>query len=75
VDITIGNNGVGVDPNALYFTAGLPNFGMPDLGLEQDGLFGALSVVAPEPGSLAILGSAMAGLIWLRRRRTRQVAR
>ena len=28
-DLTVGNGGAGVDPNAIYFTAGLPNFDIP----------------------------------------------
>jgi uncharacterized protein (TIGR03118 family) len=47
-DITFGNGGAGVDPNAIYFTAGLPEADMPDV-LEKAGLFGALSAV-PGPG-------------------------
>jgi PEP-CTERM motif len=58
--------------NALYFTAGLPLFDMPDLGLEQAGLFGDLTVAAvaaPEPGSLALLATGLTGLMWFRKRR------
>jgi uncharacterized protein (TIGR03118 family) len=65
--LTLGNSGTGVNPDAVYFTAGLPNFAMPDLGLEQDGLFGDIAPV-PEPGSMALVAVGIAGLIALRRR-------
>jgi uncharacterized protein (TIGR03118 family) len=58
-----GNGGPapnGSDPNAVYFTAGI--------GDEMHGLFGELTVV-PEPGSLVLFATGLAGLMWLRRRR------
>lgn len=53
--------GVGVDPNALYFTAGI--------GDEEHGLFGQLTAV-PEPATWALMlaGFAFAGA-WTRRSR------
>ena len=66
-----GNNGPGFDPNAVYFTAGLPQADMPDV-LEQAGLFGDLSLamaVVPEPSSLALLAAGLASIICLTRRR------
>jgi uncharacterized protein (TIGR03118 family) len=66
-----GNNGPGFDPNAVYFTAGLPEADVPDV-LEQAGLFGDLSVataVVPEPSSVALLAAGLASIIWLTRRR------
>jgi uncharacterized protein (TIGR03118 family) len=63
-----GNNGAGFDPNAVYFTAGLPEANNLDL-LEQAGLFGDLAVAVPEPSTLALMIAGLAGMMWLRRRR------
>ena len=57
-----GNGGPapnGSDPNAVFFTAGI--------GDETHGLFGDLAVV-PEPGSLALLATGLAGLMHRRGR-------
>jgi uncharacterized protein (TIGR03118 family) len=67
-DLTMGNGGAGVDPNGIYFTAGLPDFDRPQLGNEQEGLFGRLDPVVPEPGSLALLATGLTCMMWLRRR-------
>jgi hypothetical protein len=59
--LTNGNGGPGVDPNAVYFTAGLEE--------ESHGLFGNLAAAVPEPGSLALLATSWLGFIWFRMRR------
>ncbi|HMI97063.1 MAG TPA: TIGR03118 family protein [Micropepsaceae bacterium] len=60
-----GNGGNGGNPNRVYFTAGING--------EEDGLFGSLQV--PEPGTLALLGSGLAALIVLRRRKSTPIGR
>jgi len=63
------NGASGSDPNAVYFTAGISTFGVAD-SLETHGLFGDIAFI-PEPGSLALLATGLTGLLWLRRRQTR----
>jgi uncharacterized protein (TIGR03118 family) len=55
--------GPGVDPNALYFTAGIQD--------EEHGLFASLTPV-PEPGTLGLLAVGLAALLagGVRRKRT-----
>ena len=58
--LQFGNGGNGGDKNTLYFTAGLTN--------EEHGLFGAITFV-PEPTSMVLLGTGLAGVMMRRKRR------
>ncbi len=58
-DIGFGIGGSNGDPNTLYFTDGING--------EAGGLFGAIRV--PEPLTLSLFGSGLAGLAALRRRK------
>jgi hypothetical protein len=60
--LTNGDGASGAIADAVYFIAGVDD--------EMHGLFGDLAVVAPEPGSLALLATGLAGMMWLRRRRS-----
>jgi uncharacterized protein (TIGR03118 family) len=68
-DLTFGNGRSGGSMSDLYFTAGIPGSGK----VEDHGLFGSIAP-APEPGTLALIGSGMLGLIACRRRRTDSIA-
>jgi uncharacterized protein (TIGR03118 family) len=62
--IAFGNNGAGSDPNSLYITAGIND--------ETGGLFARISAV-PEPQTVALVGTGLAGLlVTARRRRSRR---
>jgi uncharacterized protein (TIGR03118 family) len=70
-DLTFGNGGNGGSTSDLYFTAGIPGDGQ----VEDNGLFGSIEPPpTPEPGSLALIGSGVLGLIAYRRRRTDSIA-
>ncbi len=65
--LAFGNGAQGTTTNTLYFTAGIPGSGQ----IEDHGLFGAITT--PEPGTLTLLGSGLAGLLgcgWRRGKRT-----
>jgi len=57
--LAFGNNGLGFDPDTLYFTAGVNN--------ESGGLFGSLHA-APEPSTALLLATSLAAMGLLRRR-------
>lgn len=61
-DITFGNGGNGGDKNTLYLTAGLAN--------EEHGLLASITAV-PEPMSLMLLGSGLAGVMLRRKQLSR----
>jgi len=62
--IGFGTGGSNGDPNTLYFTDGING--------EADGLFGAITV--PEPFTLSLFGTGLAGAVALRRRRAKKEA-
>jgi len=58
-DLGVGNGGNGGPMNGLFFTAGLDD--------ETHGLFGELHI--PEPFTLSLFGTGLAGMAMLGRRR------
>jgi uncharacterized protein (TIGR03118 family) len=68
--LTFGNGGNGGSPDLLYFAAGIPG---PGGELEDHGLFGSLAPVTttPEPGTLGLIATGIAGLLVTGRRRRR----
>jgi uncharacterized protein (TIGR03118 family) len=69
--LRVGNGGNGGDPNALYFSAGIPG---PNGMVEDHGLFGRLTV--PDSGAtLTLLVFALAAMTcFARRRQTREAS-
>src|SRR5581483_1903141 len=61
--LSFGNGGMGGDPNALYFTAGIPGPG----AVEDHGLFGKITAV-PEPATLLLIGAGLVPIALTRRR-------
>jgi uncharacterized protein (TIGR03118 family) len=54
-------NAPGFDPNAVYFDAGING--------QRDGLFGAINVITPEPGSIVGTATGLLALAFARVRR------
>jgi uncharacterized protein (TIGR03118 family) len=67
--LAFGNGAQGTSMNNLYFTAGIPGDG----NIEDHGLFGSIATT-PEPGTLALFGSGLLGLIAYTRRRNSAIA-
>jgi uncharacterized protein (TIGR03118 family) len=65
--IQFGNSNAGSTPTTLFFNAGING--------EKDGLFGSISQSTPEPSTLLLLASGIAGLFFVRRKHTGWLAR
>jgi uncharacterized protein (TIGR03118 family) len=61
--LEFGNGVQGLDPNTLYFTAGIPG---PD-NVEDHGLFGSITAT-PEPGSVLLMGAGLVSILLAIRR-------